>query len=108
MLTKTEVEKIQKESNAKDVTLSTMFSALSDPGRLRIFKVILGHPDVCVSDIANILNVSVPAASRQMKILSAAGLIEKVRRGQITCFKVDRKAIKIKLVIRILENPVTN
>ena len=103
MLDKSQVEKIQEESGAEDKTLSLMFNALSDPGRLRIFKVLLEHPDVCVSDIANILNVSVPAASMQLKILEASGLIEKVRRGQATCFKVDKKAIRAKSVIDVLK-----
>lgn len=103
MLSKSQVEKIRGESSTEDKTLSLIFNALSDPGRLRIFKVLLEHPDVCVSDIANILNVSVPAASMQLKILEASDLIEKVRKGQTTCFKIDKKAIKAKLVIDVLK-----
>jgi len=103
MLNKSQVEKIQVESSTGNKTLSLIFSALSDPGRLRIFKVLLEHPEVCVSDIANILNVSVPAASRQLKILEFSGLIEKVRRGQTTCFKVDKNALKTKSVIDVLK-----
>ena len=103
MLNKSQVEKIQEEYRVENKTLSIIFSALSDPGRLQIFKILLVHSGVCVSDIANILNVSVPAASRQLKILETSGLIEKVRQGQATCFKVDRKAIRTKLVIDVLK-----
>ncbi len=83
MLNKTQVEKIKKEAAGEDKMLSLVFNALSDPGRLQIFKILLEHKDICVSDIANILNVSVPAASRQLTILELSGLIEKIRKGYV-------------------------
>jgi len=103
MLTKTKVAKLKEETLIKDKTLSFTFSALSDPGRLQIFKVLLENPDVCVSDVANILGVSVPAASRQLKILELSGLIKKVRKGQTTCFKVQRENLATKSIIDILK-----
>ena len=103
MLSRSQVEKIRGESSTEDKTLSLVFSALSDPGRLQIFRVLLKPTGIGVSDIAHILNVSVPAASMQLKILETSGLIEKVRKGQTTCFKVDKKAIKAKSVIDVLK-----
>jgi len=103
MLTSDQVEKIQKESAGEDKTLSLVFGALGDPGRLQVFKILLDHQDVCVSDVANILNVSVPAASRQLTILELSGLVEKVRKGQTTCFRVLKNSQTTKSVIRVLE-----
>ena len=105
MLTKTQVEKIQKKSSSKDNALSTTFNALSDPGRLQILKILLEYrdKDICVSDIANILGVSVPAASRQLKILELSELIEKIRHGQTTCFRVKGDNQISKLIIDVLK-----
>ena len=103
MVNKVKVAELQEETLIKDKTLSLTFSALSDPGRLQIFKVLLEHRDICVSDIANILNVSVPAASRQLKILELSGLIEKIRKGQTTCFKVQRDNLATRSVIDVLK-----
>jgi len=103
MLNKNQVEKIQKESTGGDKILSLVFNALSDPGRLKIFKILMEHEDICVSDIANILDVSVPAASRQLTILELSGLVEKVRKGQTTCFKVLEDSQTTKSVIKVLE-----
>lgn len=102
MLTKNQVRKIQKASG-DDKALSETFDALSDPGRLQIFKVLLEREDVCVSDIASILAVSVPAASRQLTILERAGLIERVRRGQMICFQVQKQNNVVKSIIRIIK-----
>ena len=103
MLTKTQVTKLRKASSSSDKAASSVFNALSDPGRLKIFKILLEHQDICVSDIANILGVSVPAASRQLKILESSGLIEKVRRGQTICFEVQKDSQTIKSVINVLK-----
>lgn len=103
MLSKMKVAELQEETLIKDKTLSLTFRALSDPGRLQIFKVLLEHRDICVSDIANILGVSVPAASRQLKILELSGLIEKLRNGQTTCFKVQRDNLATRSIIDVLK-----
>ena len=103
MLSKTQVAKIQNESGKKDKALSLVFNALSDPGRLQIFKILLERPDVCVSDVANILNVSVPAASRQLSILESSGLVEKIRQGQTTCFRVQKENTNINSLIEVLK-----
>jgi len=103
MLTKGQAEKIREDSAIDDKTLSLVFSALSDPGRLRILKILMKHRDVCVSDVANVLNVSVPAASRHLSILESSGLVEKVRMGQSTCFRVLENNQTIKSVIKVLE-----
>ena len=88
----------------KGKELSSTFNALSDPGRLQILNILLEHKDkdICVSDIAKILGVSVPAASRQLSILELSGLIDKVRHGQSTCFKVQSESAASKMILSVL------
>lgn len=103
MLTKNQIQKLKGKSEKESGILLQVFGALGDSGRLQIFKVLLENQNVCVSDIANILGVSVPAASKQLSILEKSGLIEKVRKGQATCFKVLEENPTTKSVIKILE-----
>jgi len=91
MLTESQAKKIRKDSSVDDKTLSLLFSALGDPARLQVVRILTDREntcDICVSDIANILGVSVPAASRQLSILETSGIVEKVRKGQSTCFRI--------------------
>mgnify|MGYP001564621826 CR=1 FL=1 len=103
MLDERQVEKIREMSTGDDKSLPLVFSALSDPGRLQVFKMLIENQDICVSDIANILGISVPGACRQLTILETSGLVEKVRKGQSTCFRVLEDNQMTKSVIRILE-----
>lgn len=102
MLPKNEITQLQKQNSKKDTPIHLVFSALSDPSRLHLFKVLQKNENVCVSDAANILKVSVPAASRQLKILESSGLIEKVRKGQMTCFKANKANKLTKAIIDII------
>lgn len=58
-------------SHALDAT----FSALSDPTRLRIVR-LLGEEPLRPSEIADAIDASRPATSRHLKILRDAGLVE--------------------------------
>jgi len=106
MLNEGQVQKLRDESAGDNKVLPQVFGALSDPGRLQIFKMLLENQNICVSDIANILGVSIPAASRQLTILESSGLVEKIRKGQSTCFRVLENNQTTKSVIRILGQPL--
>ena len=99
MLNKDQVEKLQRESAGDDKLLSMVFDALGDPGRLQIFKILLENENVCVSDVANILGISVPAASKQLTILEISGLVEKIRK----CSKVLEENPTTKSIIKVLK-----
>lgn len=55
--------------------------ALSDENRIKIVKM-LACCDMCVCDICGNLNLSQPAVSHHLKILSDAGLLKTERRGK--------------------------
>jgi ArsR family transcriptional regulator, arsenate/arsenite/antimonite-responsive transcriptional repressor len=57
-----------------------VMKALSDPGRLKIIKM-LQHKPMCVCEIQKTLNIPQPTASRQLKILEDAGLAVSQKRG---------------------------
>jgi DNA-binding transcriptional ArsR family regulator len=61
--------------------LSRVFSALADPTR-RDILARLGEGDATVGDLAAPYDVSLPAVSRHLKVLRAAGLITRTTRAQ--------------------------
>jgi ArsR family transcriptional regulator, arsenate/arsenite/antimonite-responsive transcriptional repressor len=60
--------------------LTTAYSALADPTRLRILS-LLGDGEICVCHIHASLDVPQPTASRHLAYLRKAGLVEARRTG---------------------------
>ena len=61
--------------------LSLTFSALADPTRRSILKR-LAEGEATVTELAEPFSVSLPAISRHLKVLEAAGLIVRSREAQ--------------------------
>ena len=61
----------------------TYNKALSEPQRIKMMKIICSAEEntICVTDIARILNISQPAASKHLKILCDIGFITRKRIG---------------------------
>ena len=93
MLSDKEIKKFNKLVDQNDGRLSSVFSALSDPKRCRIYRLFLngGNKDLYVNDIAKLMDISVPSASQHLKILEMTGLLSKERHGQKTTFRVNRE-----------------
>ena len=61
--------------------LSLVFSALADPTRRAILTRLLDG-DATVNELAAPLPITLPAVSRHLKVLEAAGLISRTRDAQ--------------------------
>ena len=102
MLSKVKVKSIQKGVSVENERFPVIFNALSDPGRFRIFKLLVKSKNICVTDIAHIFNISVPAASQQLRILEMTGLVRKERKGQTMCYWVRGNEKLVKSIIKII------
>jgi ArsR family transcriptional regulator, arsenate/arsenite/antimonite-responsive transcriptional repressor len=60
---------------------SRVFKALSDETRLRIMALVFRHGAVCVCEVEQILGVTQSKASRHMRYLRDAGVLEDRRDG---------------------------
>lgn len=69
------------------IRLADMFSALSDPTRLRIFS-LLSAMELSVGELAQVLGQSQPRVSRHLKILADAGLAERRKEGSWVFLKL--------------------
>lgn len=108
MLTETQINSLKNESSPGNKVITSLFYALGDESRLKALKIFLKYPekDICVSEVAAILNVSVPAASRQLKILERSDLIGRERIGQMICYKINKANPLVKAVITIVKSHI--
>lgn len=77
------------------VALATMFTALSDPIRLRLFDLVrrAGHEGICSCDLTEPLDRSQPTISHHLKVLREAGLVESRRDGTWIWYSVAPHAL---------------
>ena len=78
-----EQKKIYDALPAEEITkkVADALKQLGDPSRLRIFW-LLCHTEECVSDIAEIVEMSSPAVSHHLRLLKSAELIVSHREGK--------------------------
>ncbi|MCU0105520.1 metalloregulator ArsR/SmtB family transcription factor [Acholeplasma vituli] len=65
-----------------------LFKVLSDSTRIKILYAISKH-EICVNDIAKILNMTQSAVSHQLKNLKQAKLISSRREGQTMYYRLS-------------------
>ncbi|MCK9443356.1 MAG: metalloregulator ArsR/SmtB family transcription factor [Tissierellaceae bacterium] len=68
--------------------LSNIFKAISDPTRLKIIYV-LSKSNLCVCNIAYILDMSQSAISHQLRILRDLKLVKFVKKGKLVIYSLD-------------------
>ena len=64
------------------------FNALGDKTRFRLFQLLSEKQQICVSQLAEELSITPACVSQHMKILSDAGLVDRVREGQRVCYQI--------------------
>jgi DNA-binding transcriptional ArsR family regulator len=70
---------------SRDARLDLAFKALADPTRRRLIERLARGPAM-VSELAAPFDVSLPAISRHLKVLEAAGLVTRRVEGRVhTC-----------------------
>ncbi|MGN1223363.1 MAG: ArsR/SmtB family transcription factor [Christensenellales bacterium] len=72
--------------------LSDFFSMFSDETRIKILSA-LGVSELCVNDIANILNLNQTTVSHQLKLLKSLGAVKFRRDGKIIYYSIADKQI---------------
>ncbi len=103
MLNKKQIAIIKAELDAKDAAFPLAFQALGDPGRFKIFKVLMSNHEVCVTDISNIFGITVSAASQQLRVLERLGLVLKIRMGQMVCYEINKDNLIAKQLCKLLK-----
>lgn len=69
-----------------DERLVRILQALADKTRYKMFKILLSKEEFCVSEVAEKVGISVPAASQHFRIFELVGLVDKKRYSQMICY----------------------
>lgn len=90
MLQDETAKRVLNEQPDEDVLfdLAELFKIFGDSNRIRILYALSGV-ELCVSDLANILSLSVSAVSHQLRILKASKLVRCRREGKIIFYMLD-------------------
>jgi len=67
--------------------LSQLFKAFADPSRLRILRA-LANQEMCVCDLAALLEISESAVSHQLRLLRTMKLVANRREGTILYYRI--------------------
>ena len=76
---------------------ATVFSALADPTRLKLVKLLCRQRDpdaLCVNALAGLLGVTQSAVSQHLRVLRAIGLVKGKRRGYHIHYFVNQDMLK--------------
>jgi DNA-binding transcriptional ArsR family regulator len=88
------VEKVRKALKSAEAvaTLAETFKILGDPTRIKI-AFALSKEELCVCDIANLLNVSQSAVSHSLRTLRQMKLVRFRKEGKIAYYTLDDEHI---------------
>ena len=77
--------------------LAKLMRTAGDESRLKILCIIFGKKKVCVSDIAEELNMSVAIISHHLQVMSKERLVVPVREGKRICYELPKYKFVIDL-----------
>jgi predicted transcriptional regulator len=84
--------KLLKKSRQANSELVQKFNALGDKTRFRLLELLMRDDGICVSELAQEIEISNAGVSQQLKIMEQAGIIVRERSGQKICYRIDEKS----------------
>jgi len=88
---------MEEKQSLSTTDAARLFAALSDPTRLRLLELLsrqIPNSALCVTALAQCLDVSQPAVSQHLRVLRNAGLLKAEKRGPRTHYFIDTKALE--------------
>lgn len=68
--------------------LAAIFKLLGEPNRVRILYALLEAGELCVCDLATVIDASETAVSHAMRLLRAAGIVRNRRDGRLIFYRL--------------------
>jgi ArsR family transcriptional regulator, lead/cadmium/zinc/bismuth-responsive transcriptional repressor len=81
--------------------LAERFKLLSDPTRLRMVYALVDGGELCVSDLASLVEVSESATSHQLRQLRLAGLVRTRKQGREVFYRVADSHVRLLLDLAV-------
>lgn len=89
------VEQVRQTMPAEEelFTLAEFFKVFGDTTRIRILYALF-QAEMCVCDIAHLLNMSQSAISHQLRVLKQAKLVKFRKEGRVVYYSLDDDHVK--------------
>lgn len=89
------IEKVNADMPEEEILydLAELYKVFGDSTRIKILYVLF-ESDVCVCDIASVLNMSTSAISHQLRVLKQARLIKYRREGKTVFYSLADDHVK--------------
>ncbi len=89
------IEKVEQVMPQDEILydLAELFKVFGDTTRIRILYV-LSEAEMCVCDIASVLNMTTSAISHQLRVLKQAGLVKYRREGKTIFYSLSDDHVK--------------
>lgn len=97
------IETLPVQEELEDV--SAIFKALSDPTRTKILFALLKY-EICVGEMANLLNLSQSHVSHQLRILRKYNIVTYTKDKKMSFYKIKNESVKE--LLKIALNSVKN
>jgi len=78
-------------------TLAQLFKLLGDPTRTRILYALLGAGELCVGDLAAVVEVPESTASQALRLLRAADVVANRRAGRMVFYRLADAHVQLLL-----------
>lgn len=77
--------------------LADLFKVLGDPTRIRIVRLLLLHDEMCVTDIAEAMEMGQSAISHQLRVLRQALLVTFRKEGKTAWYSLNDEHVVVLL-----------
>jgi predicted transcriptional regulator len=91
------------ELDAREERMIYAMQLLGDKTRFKIFKLLISDRNLCVTDIAAELGITVSAVSQHFRNLELVGLVNKERVGQKICYMLKREDLLVKELVSVIQ-----
>lgn len=78
-------------TDAEFEAVRAVFAALAEPARLKILHALKGGEELCVCDVANVLEMSVSSTSHHLRRLKELGILKYRSDGKMAYYSLQNR-----------------
>lgn len=86
---------------AKAVEVAGLFRLLGDPGRVRMLSALAEAGELCVCDLAAVVDMAESPVSHSLRLLRTAGVVRYRRAGRQVFYRLDDAHVRLLMDLTI-------
>jgi DNA-binding transcriptional ArsR family regulator len=81
--------------------VASLFRLLGDPGRVRMLAALLEAGELCVCDLAAVVDMAESTVSHSLRLLRTAGIVRHRRSGRQVFYQLDDAHVRLLLDVSL-------